>query len=178
MKIAGSVPLIVMLTTALIGCSAQQQQRASADANQASIVSQVVVKLVAIDVDAASNVRVSESGGVVTLSGEAHDAAERGRYVQAAQSVHGVNAVRDDLSVNPHLRGVREDSVDAALTVRVTAAIAAQSGVNVFHIAPQVHQGVVVLNGSVPSDAVRDTVVQTVRGVRGVKRVVDNLRIG
>ncbi|MGC2129528.1 MAG: BON domain-containing protein [Candidatus Aquilonibacter sp.] len=71
----------------------------------------------------------------------------------------------------------RKQSLDAALAVRVSAAIATQAGVNTFHIAPVAHDGVVTLTGTAPSHEIDRVIVQTVRGVPGVKSVVDRISI-
>ncbi|HTU69834.1 MAG TPA: BON domain-containing protein [Candidatus Baltobacteraceae bacterium] len=173
---------------ALTGCSAQQQQQAQASAQRATqstvqhakegyLVAAVTAKLVAVDVDASTEVHVSDADGTIALSGSARTQAERDRYVSAAKSVGGVVAVRDDLSVNPRLQGVREDTLDAALDVRVSAAIAGQAGANAFHIAPSARNGVVTLTGTVPSRDVDQVIVQTVRHVEGVRRVIDRITV-
>jgi osmotically-inducible protein OsmY len=134
-------------------------------ANRAYLVSAVEAKLVGIDADAATTVHVSVRGGIATLSGQAHSAAERNRYASAAKSVRRIVAVQNKLSVNPH-------------SARVTAAIAAQAGLNVVNVRPSASRGVVTLRGTVPSRSVDKTIVQTVRRVRGVKSVVDRTIIG
>lgn len=69
----------------------------------------------------------------------------------------------------------KQAEVDAALVVRIEAAIAAQSGVNAVHVAPSVHDGAVVIKGTVPSAAVHTVVIDAVRGVPGIKSVSDEL---
>lgn len=71
----------------------------------------------------------------------------------------------------------RKQSLDAALDVRVSAAIAAQAGVNTFHVAPVAHNGVVTLTGTAPNHEIDRVIVQTVRGVPGVKGVEDRISI-
>ncbi len=71
----------------------------------------------------------------------------------------------------------RKQSLDAALDVRVSAAIAAQAGVNTFHVAPLSHNGVVTLTGTAPSQEIDRVIVHTVRGVPGVKGVVDRISV-
>ncbi len=136
-----------------------------------------MAKLVAIDVDAATSVRVAQDNGVIVLTGQARSATERDQYARAAASVDGVASVRDQLAINPRVQGAREDAQDAALAVRVSATIAAQSGVNAFHVTPSVHQGIVVLSGGVPSRATADVIVDAVRGVPGVKSVVNRIAV-
>lgn len=70
---------------------------------------------------------------------------------------------------------VKRGASDAALTAAVESAIAAQAGVNVFHVAPTVHNGVVTLKGTVPSDAVKATILSTVHGVHGVTETIDQM---
>ena len=165
----------IALAVALAACSAQQQRSASSSANDAYLVTAVGAKLASVDVDAVTRVHVSADHGVVTLSGQAHNSAERARYVDAAKSVDGVTAVKDVLTINPQAEGLRGQTSDAALTARISAAIAGQAGVNAFHVKPSVHQGNVTLTGSVPSPSVHQTILQTVRGIPGVKSLADQI---
>ncbi|HKU68889.1 MAG TPA: BON domain-containing protein [Candidatus Baltobacteraceae bacterium] len=166
-----------VLAAALAGCSAQDQRATSNTANDAYLVAAVGAKLASVDVDAVNRVRVAASHGVVTLSGEAHDPAERARYVDTAKSVNGVASVRDDLAINPRARGLRGQASDAALSARVSAAIAGQAGVNALHVQPSVHNGNVMLEGTVPSASVHETILQTVRGLPGVKGLTDRITV-
>jgi hyperosmotically inducible periplasmic protein len=174
------------LAIALGACTAQQQQSAQNDAQQLAssapdaakngyLTTAVAAKLATVDVDSTTNVRTSANAGVITLSGEARTTAARDAYVQAAKSVSGVVSVRDALRINPKLRGVREQTGDAALAAQVAAAIAAQAGVNVFHVDTTAHDGTVTLAGSVPHASVVRTIVETARGVSGVHAVVNHL---
>jgi hyperosmotically inducible periplasmic protein len=165
--------LMTALLAGLSACSGQQQQHAQSAADHAYRLASVKAKLVGVDVDAATKVNVTESGGVVTLSGEAQNAAERDRYVAAAQSVGGVTSVQDEISVNPSMKGIRQNASDAALDARVSAAIVSEAGENVFHVHPTSNGGVVTLHGTVPSRSVQQTIHQTVERVPGVKQLID-----
>ncbi|HUN28365.1 MAG TPA: BON domain-containing protein [Alphaproteobacteria bacterium] len=167
---------LALLGGALAGCSSQQQQSASHEVNQDYLIAAVTARLAAVDVDALSTVHVAANNGAITLSGQARNASERAKYVQAATSTSGVGSVRDDLTIDPHIQGAREDALDAALDVRVSAAIAAQTGVNTFHVAPSARDGVVTLSGTA-SREIDQVIVQTVRGVPGVKDVVDHISV-
>ena len=72
---------------------------------------------------------------------------------------------------------VKAGAADAALTAAVAGAIAAQTGVNVFHVAPQVHDGVITLKGTAKTAAVKSTILSAVRDVQGVKRIIDKIEI-
>jgi osmotically-inducible protein OsmY len=134
-------------------------------------------KLAAVDVNSSTAVGVSASDGVVTLTGEARTASERNAYVRAARSVSGVKTVVDKIAIDPHLVGLRQRTRDAALAAKVAAAIAGQAGVNVFHVTPSAHGGVVTLTGTVARASTARTIVATARGVSGVTRVVNRIAI-
>lgn len=175
--IVKSSTAILALVCVLSACSAQQQRSANTQANDAYLVTAVGAKIAAVDVDALTRVHISSDRGVVTLSGQAHNPQERAKYVDAAKSVSGVVSVRDNLSINPRAEGLRGQAADAALTARVSAAIAGQAGVNAFHVQPSVHRGTVTLRGTVGAQSVHQTIVQTVRGVPGVQNVVDDIAV-
>ncbi|HEV2038235.1 MAG TPA: BON domain-containing protein, partial [Candidatus Eremiobacteraceae bacterium] len=83
----------------------------------------------------------------------------------------------DRLIVNPKAPTAEEIANDLSLQAKVKTALAAQTGVNALKVQVSVHSGVVLLEGSVPSKTVHDLVVETARGVSGVHRVVDHLRL-
>jgi hyperosmotically inducible protein len=169
--------LALALVAVLAGCSAQDQRSTSNTANDAYLTSAVAAKIASVDVDALTRVHVSVTRGVVTLSGQAHSPAERARYVDTAKSVSGVKSVRDTLTIDPRAEGLRGHASDAALTARISAAIAGQAGVNAFQVKPAVSGGNVTLSGTVPSASVHQTILQTVRGLPGVKSLTDRITV-
>ncbi len=68
-----------------------------------------------------------------------------------------------------------KDASDTALAVRVDAALAAESGVNAFHVKSTASNGVVTLTGTAPNPTIDRTILDTVRAVPGVKRVVNQI---
>lgn len=68
-------------------------------------------------------------------------------------------------------------TTDTRLKVEVTAAIAAQAGVNVFHVSTGVRDGVVTLSGTVPNVPVQQSIVKAAAGVAGVKRVINRMHV-
>jgi hyperosmotically inducible protein len=169
--------LAIAFCAFLCACSGKQQQQAQQSTESAALVAQVQTKLALVDADAATQVKVDVDRGVVTLSGEAHTRQERAAYESAAASVSGVTRVVDRLRVNPALRGPRETLTDAALAAKVNANIAAQAGVNVARVKTGVRDGIVTLDGSVPSASVKATIVDTVRRTSGVKNVIDRIEV-
>jgi osmotically-inducible protein OsmY len=162
-----------LLLVLAASCSHGAQQKVTH--NDAYLAVAVKSKLATIDIDSTTAVDVSVTNGAVTLRGEARTANEREAYISAARSVDGVSSVADHLTVNPHLRGLREQTADAALAGRVSAAIAAQAGVNVLHVAVSARGGIVTLKGAVPRESIARTISDTVRGVPGVKGVIDRI---
>jgi osmotically-inducible protein OsmY len=181
-------PVWFAFAIAMSACTAAQQHDANDSAQQlassapdaaknAYLTAAVSTKLATVDINSATSVKVQTNAGVVTLTGAAQTEAKRAAFVSAAKSIDGVVSVRDSLTIDPHLRGVRQQTDDVTLAASVTTAIAAQAGVNVFHVSTSAHDGTVTLDGTVPSRSVARTVVETARGISGVKVVVDKLRV-
>jgi osmotically-inducible protein OsmY len=170
------VALLVLF--ALGACSAGQQRQAQDSAQDAVLAGSVMTKLASVDVDAVTAIRVTASGGTVTISGQARSLQEKSQYVAAARTISGVDAIDDRIAVNPHLQGLRQQGSDAVLAGRVASAIAAQTGINVLRISTTAKSGVVTLRGTVPTKAIEQTVIGTARGVSGVRAVVSQMRVG
>lgn len=164
--------VVLLLFAAVVACSGARHT-----GNDAYVTVDVKAKLAGVDVDSANAVSVSATDGTVILTGRARSESERQAYLAAARSVDGVKAVDDRLAIDPSLQGIREQSSDAALAAKVSAAIAGQAGVNVFKINVGAHDGTVSLDGTVPSDSIERTIVDTARSVDGVKRVLSRLRV-
>jgi osmotically-inducible protein OsmY len=167
----------ILLFAAVVACSGGQQRSAENAGTDTYVTAAVKAKLAGVDVDSADAVGVSVANGTVTLTGKAHSDAEGQAYVAAARSVDGVRNVDDRLVIDPQEHGVREQSADVGLAAKVSAAIAGQAGINVFHVKVSARDGVVSIEGTVPSQSVARTIVDTARGVDGVKRVVPLLTV-
>jgi osmotically-inducible protein OsmY len=142
------------------------------------LVTAVKAKLATVDADSTTAVNVNATGdGVVTLTGQARNAAQRASYDSAAASVNGVKRVVDHLQINPAMRGPKEQFSDVALGAKVAANIAAQAGVNAASVKPEVRDGVVTLSGTVPSASIKTTILNAVRKTTGVKNVVDRIEV-
>jgi osmotically-inducible protein OsmY len=70
-----------------------------------------------------------------------------------------------------------KDASNAALAVRVSAAIAAEAGVNAFQVKSSASDGVVTLTGTAPNQRIDRTILDTVRAVPGVKRIVNHITV-
>lgn len=169
--------LLVLCVVLLAGCTASQQQRAKVDVNDAVIVTQIKAKIAAVDTATLSLVNVDVNHGAVTLTGQVHSESERMKVDTAARSVSGITRFDDRIIVNPKAPTTEEITNDLALQAKVKTALTAQTGVNALKVQVSSHNGVVLLEGTVPTPAVHQVVLETARGVQGVRRVVDHVRL-
>jgi len=167
--------LWIGLVVALAACSPAQQQRAKSDMNDAFIAAQVHARLAGIDAATVSLVTIDVVHGVVTMTGQVHSQHEREQADAAARAVPGVTRVVNRLTVNPKAPTADQIEADVQMQARVRGALAAQTGMNALHVQTDVHQGVVTLQGTYPSAPMHEVILQTVRGVPGVRKVVDHL---
>jgi hyperosmotically inducible periplasmic protein len=140
---------------------------------------------------------VDTRGGIVTLTGAVASERERAQALLLARMTEGVSRVEDHLSVNAALdpsaaggaagagqtlsdvaknAGGRVE--DVALTAKVQAKFAADAQVKARAIEVTTKDGVVMLEGSVPSAAARQRAVTLARQTEGVVQVVDRLTVG
>lgn len=139
-------------------------------------------------------VGVSTSGGVVTLSGEVGDDSERAQALLLARTTSGVTRVEDHLTVapaTPAAEGVAPapspsasappvavPTADEALVARVQSQLSTDATGKGGAVEVTAKNGVVLLQGTVPTPAVKQRVLTAARGVEGVTQVVDRIRVG
>ena len=150
---------------------------APAIVSDAGIAAQIEAGLVGIDADSALHVAVNVHGGDVSLSGRAKSAAVAQRFVESAKGVKGVKDVSSRIVVDPKLPSATTQAKDFALEAGVAGALVGQVGINAFSVKPSAHAGVVTLTGTVKSDAIKTTILQTARNAAGVKSVVDRIEV-
>jgi hyperosmotically inducible periplasmic protein len=97
--------------------------------------------------------------------------------VRAAKSIKSVTSVDDELRVDPNMRGSADKAGDFALAARATTALAAQTGVNAINVKASAKDGVVTLRGTVPSPAIKSTMLATIHKLHGVRSVVDDVEV-
>lgn len=146
-------------------------------AEDALLEAEVKSKLVAADFETASSVSVSVRKGEATLRGTARTAREVVRLRDAAADVRGISSVVAHVRVDPKFRGNSEALGDASLATQVSLNIAEQTGVNVLSVSARVRDGVVTLEGNVPSAAVKSVMMNAATKTHGVKKVIDKLKV-
>lgn len=149
----------------------------AAAAKDSFLAAAVKARVTAIDIDSARDVHVRASGTHVTISGVVREAAKKEAMIKAAREIPGVDAVTDELRVNPRAPRATKDFADVALATRVGAALATQTGVNALHVHVRAHDGVVTLEGTAPTGAIKETILATARAVPDVRLVNERIRI-
>jgi osmotically-inducible protein OsmY len=175
---------LAILFPMLAGCSQDVSQAekaistaAPAIVSDAGIAAQVEAGLVGIDADSALHVAVSVHGGDVGLSGRAKSAAIVQRFIDKAKEVKGVKNVASTVVVDPKLPSATAQAKDFSLEAEVSAALFGQAGLNAFSVKPSAHAGIVTLTGTVKSDAIKSTILETAKHANGVKSVVDRISV-
>jgi osmotically-inducible protein OsmY len=136
------------------------------------------------------HVNVASKAGVVTLNGEVADETERGEALLLARTTDGVSRVEDSLTVtSPQpaasaapaaaspVAAPAADS-DDSVGARVKSQLSADARVKGAAIDVTAKNGVVLLQGTVPSAAAKRRALTVARGTDGVTQVVDRLRVG
>lgn len=173
----------------------------------AGITSAVKSKMAADDIVKASDIDVDTHDHVVTLNGTVGSAAEKDRAMMIARDTSGVTSVVDDLRVGPAATSGAYDRdsnyseaagqtahdaketieraadetgdvvTDAAITSAVKTKYLAEPGVAGLKIDVDTSDQVVTLTGTVKSNAEVEKAVAIARDTKGVKRVVNHLKV-
>lgn len=127
---------------------------------------------------------VDTRGGVVTLRGEVADESERARALTLARATDGVSRVEDSLTINSSLDAEAPDPAspgerldDATITTKIQAKFFLDRDVKGGSVEVSTRDGVVLLEGTVPSAAGRDRALAIARETDGVLQVVDRVRV-
>lgn len=124
------------------------------------------------------DVDVDVEKGVVTLSGEVPNEANRRGAIEAARAVPGVISVHDQMQV----KGTGSQSAgeyldDTGITAAVKGKIFATKNLSSLAISVDTHDGVVTLTGTVTSKDLADRAGRVAARVNGVKRVDNKLLV-
>jgi len=162
----------------------------AAGPNDAQITSSIQSKYFISERLKGRHVNVASKSGVVTLNGEVADETERGEALLLARTTDGVSRVEDSLTVTAPppaasaapaaaspVAAPTADS-DDSVGARVKSQLSADARVKGAAIDVTAKNGVVLLQGTVPSAAAKQRALTVARGTDGVTQVVDRLRVG
>jgi len=111
------------------------------------------------------SIEVEVANGIATLSGSVDTIQARNRAAELAQTIKGVRAVVNDVSVTPVRRS------DAELQRDVEWALINDPATDSYEVAVDAKDGLVTLKGQVDSWQEKQLVERVVEGVRGVKEI-------
>ena len=117
-------------------------------------------------------VAVTEQNGTVTLRGTVASPHQRRAAVEIAQSVHGVSAVVDDLSIDLLDRWQDHEIRGSALQALMTT-----SGVPAGRIDVSVADGWLTLKGEVKRQSESDAAFNAVSGLPGVGGITNKIMV-
>jgi len=183
-----AVALAVFAGLAAVSTGQETTAATSQDA-AASLEQQVATMLVnKLGQDAATIRVVVDNKGKVMLIGTAARRSTQELAKEVALFVPGVKKVQNKVEYVPAASGgnvaeqavetTGEETSDSALETSVKYQLNREVGKRAWKIEVEAVEGVVSLRGTVPDQARYDIALKTAESVKGVKQVVDLLRIG
>jgi osmotically-inducible protein OsmY len=144
-------------------------------------------------------INVTTNAGVVTLNGEIADDTERAEALLLARTTEGVKRVEDNLTISPASATTTQPPVssnapstaaapaaakptvagpdaDAALADRIKSQLSSDNQMKNAPIEVTAKSGVVLLEGTAPTSAVKERALTLVRGADGVTQVIDRIQ--
>jgi osmotically-inducible protein OsmY len=116
----------------------------------------------------AREIGVSVRDGVATLTGFVHSFPEKFDAERAAKRVIGVVGLANDIEVRP-----RDQRTDGEIAHAAVEALKAHTSIPEGKVRPVVKDGVVTIEGELEWQFQRDAALAAVRGLRGVKHVIN-----
>jgi hyperosmotically inducible protein len=127
-------------------------------------------------------IRVEARSGNVTLRGSVGVEEEKKQATAIAQNVPGVRSVENllEVTVAPSYRAASrslgETIDDATVLAKIRAVLSLDRQTKPLDIQVSVRDGIVTLEGTLPSAELRGRVIERVESVDGVERIVDRLQ--
>jgi osmotically-inducible protein OsmY len=132
------------------------------------------IALLTADDVSGSAIDVDVQGGMITLSGKVHTAAEKARAEQVARGIDGATGVKNNLQVVPKSQEKMVEQTDELIEDKVEAALKIQ-GLASDVTVDSVNNGVVTLKGKTDSLGRQLAAIETAVKVPGVKRVASQI---
>lgn len=127
----------------------------------------------------ATATKVAVSEGVVTLSGEVDNLAQKELTAIYAAEIEGVRSVNNELVVDstpePADLTLNEKIDDASITSQVKYALLTHKSTSALKTKVSTADGVVTISGNADSDAEKSLVTKLASDVRGAKSVLNNM---
>jgi hyperosmotically inducible protein len=141
------------------------------------ITSDVKVRLLASDKTPGFDINVDTENGKVTLFGVVDSQAAKEAATAEARKVDGVKSVANELQVVPPGKQTAVAEKDEAIQDAVAKRLKANSQLSDAHITIEVKNGIARLTGDVQNQGDRLTALTVTRATRGVRGLVDDLKL-
>jgi hyperosmotically inducible protein len=165
----------VSLALALAAWGCMTSRSAGKQVDDAWITSKVETKLAADDDINNFEIDVDTNEGVVRLSGQVENAADRAEAEQIARSTEGVRSVVNEIQIGDPTLG--ENVTDAWILTKIKSKLVADPQVSAFNIDVDVTEGNVTLSGTVEKAAAKAEAEKLARATQGVKDVDNKIEV-
>ena len=150
--------------------------------DDAQVTARVQSKFFVDDRVRGRRVEVAARNGVVTLSGEVADEEERAQALLLARTAQGVTRVEDHLTITPPApadvpAAPRSVIDDATLTTTIQAKYFVDTTVKGSEIDVSTKDGIVLVQGTVATEAARKQALAIAQKTDGVVQVIDRLTV-
>ena len=160
--------------------------------DDAAVTSRIQAKFFLDPVIKQRRIDVDSEAGVVTLRGDVASDNERAQALLLARTTDGVERVEDALSVNaaigappsetavvtPSEAPAPSNADDEELTSRLQAKFGEDQSLTSATISVTAKDGVVLLDGLVPTASAKRRAIAVARATEGVVQVIDRLQMG
>jgi osmotically-inducible protein OsmY len=120
----------------------------------------------------ANTLNVTTANGIVTLSGTTHNILTKDRALEIASTIKGVRSIINRIDVQSSLL-LSDDDIQKS----VKKALLLDAATEAFEVQVQVADGIVTLDGSVQSWAEKKLCTSVAKGVKGVRKVKNDITI-
>ncbi|HKL22942.1 MAG TPA: BON domain-containing protein [Tichowtungia sp.] len=167
--------IYTLVTGAMALCLALMPARSAPvrDVADAEISSAITGEILADNAISANNVNVSTDDGIVLLTGTVNSILAKDRIQELTEATVGVRAVVNNVKVRPDT-----PRSDAELKKAVGNAWRNDAAVESTGLTASAENGTVTLTGAVDSFAEKQLAETAARGVRGVKKIRNDITIG
>ena len=130
----------------------------------------------------ASATEVHTTAGVVTLTGQASNGAEKDLAGEYAKDVDGVQDVRNNMSVasapvHHHQDSMQEKIDDASITAQIKTTLLVHKSVRAMATKVITKDGMVSVHGEAKTEAEKDKVTRLAEDIRGVRHVANHMTV-
>jgi osmotically-inducible protein OsmY len=129
----------------------------------------------------ATKTDVNVKDGIVILSGEAANMAQKELTTEYAQDVEGVKEVKNQMTIaktpaKPE-QTFTEKMDDASITAQVKSSLSSHRSTSAAKTKVETKDGAVTISGVAKNDAEKSLVTKLVTGINGVNSVINNMTI-